>query len=354
MRKQLLYMTFLFVFFASCEEYYRPDLEERPGMLVVESRLTNDARQNFVKLSMSRNFYDYSTSDRVIGAKVDLIEEGKTYWSGTDNGEGRFTFTKVPVVGKKYSLRIVYDRDIYESETLIMPPVPHIDTLYSKHKVEKFYRTDAYGVPDLVSRPGREVYIDAPISTQLEYYRFNWRAIIQWHYDEPLSVGIPPPTLYGWISHYNNGLFNLAGPKEFSVSDKVQNHPIISLGYDGVQYLDSATQVPDGWILIIDQYGTTKDSYDFHQKLNQQFSAEGSLFDPVLTQVYGNIICKTNKSKIVLGFFDLASYRQYRYFFNPGTSEQSRSILRRLNKYPDIPDRGSISGIRPSFWEFNY
>jgi hypothetical protein len=355
MRKELIYLALLVTLFVSCEEYYKPDLEEGPGMLVVESHLTNDARQNFVKLTMTRNFYATEQAEQIIGADVYLVEEGKVTWNGIDNGNGYYTFTKTPVPGKKYMLRLIYKKETYESETVVMPPLPKIDTLYTNHKVKRFYSTDTYGVPFLVESPGREICIDAPISPQLEYYRFNWRAIIQWHYDPPPVGGYPPPTLYGWISVYNKGLFNLAGPKEFSVSDKVQNHPVLSLAYDGVQYLDSATQVPEGWIVIIDQYGITKSSYDFHEKLNKQFSAEGSLFDPVLTQVYGNISCRSDKSKTVLGFFDLNSYRQYRYYLNIGMGTNNWANQRRINRYPDIPDRGfTTNGVYPDFWETYY
>jgi hypothetical protein len=354
MRKGIIYLALLVALFISCEEYYRPDLEEVPGLLVVESHLTNDPRQNTVNLSITNNFYSTGAQGKVYGAKVDLIEDGKTVLKGTDNGTGQFRFAKTPVPGKNYMLRIVYQNDTYESETVTMPPLPKIDTLYTRHKVAKNYRTNAYGVPELVELPVREICIDASISAQLEYYRFNWRAILQWFYVPPAFNGPPPPMWSGWLSLYDKGLFNLAGPKEFSISDKVQNHPILSLAYDGRQYLDSASQIPSGWIIILDQYGISKSSFDFHGKLNKQLSADGSLFDPVLTQIYGNIRCKNDPSKIALGFFDLNSYRQYRYFLYLGMDESSKGIQRRLSTYPDIPDLGYTIGDRPAFWENTY
>jgi len=344
-------MALIVLLFASCEEYYNPDLEIVPGLLVVESHVTSDIRQNFVKLSASRDFYSVTEPDKIIGAKVDLVEFGGQTIKGTESASGYFMFSKTPVPGKKYILRITYKNDLYESEQVIMPPIPYIDTLYTKHKVEMVYRTDAYGVPSQVESISREILIDAPISNQLEYYRFSYRAILQWIYEPPAGDGPPPPMWYGWKSLYDKGNFNIAGPKEFSVSDEVRNHPILSLSYNGNQYLDSAALNPSGWILIIDQYGITKESYDFHEKLNKQFAAEGSLFDPVLTQVFGNMTCKTDPSKIVLGFFDLNSTRQYRYFMNLGQGKDEQVKQRRLNRYPDIPDSGALIGETPEFWE---
>lgn len=354
MRKVILYLVSAFALLASCEEYYTPKLDEVAGMLVIESRLTNDPKQNFVKLSMARNFYDAQPGEKIVGATVDLIELKGTTTRGTEVESGYFTFNKIPVEGRTYQLKVAYKKDIFESELMVMPPVPKIDTLYTAHILKKLYYTDSYGVPELKELPRREIYVDAPITSKLSYYRFNWRAVILWQYDAPALNGPPPPTVYGWNSFYDGDSYNLAGPKEFSSSDKVRKHPILALSYDGKIYLDSASLQPTGWIIMIDQYGIPKRSYDYHETLNKQFEAEGSLFDPVLTQVYGNIHCKTDPEKIALGFFELASYRQYRYYFYFGTGPDNQVIQRRLNRYPDIPDNGFTRGIRPIFWERNF
>jgi hypothetical protein len=55
-----------------------------------------------------------------------------------------------------------------------------------------------------------------------------------------------------------------------------------------------------------------------------------------------------------LGFFDLNSYRQYRYFLFFGYDEKTKVIQRRLNRYPDIPGNGEQQGIIPEFWENAY
>src|SRR5665648_1214529 len=62
MRKKINYLALIAVLFVSCEEYYNPDMDVVSGLLVVESHLTNDTKQNFVKLSMTRDFY--STNER--------------------------------------------------------------------------------------------------------------------------------------------------------------------------------------------------------------------------------------------------------------------------------------------------
>jgi hypothetical protein len=63
--------------------------------------------------------------------------------------------------------------------------------------------------------------------------------------------------------------------------------------------------------------------------------------------------CKNDASKTVLGYFDLNSYRHYRYYINLGTNEKSKVIKREIRSYPTIPDRGYVRGIPPVFWENN-
>lgn len=349
-------MAFFALAFSGCEEIYTPKIDDVQELLVVESRLTNDPKLNFVKLSMTRDFYSTNAIEWVTGAHLELIEVHGETALGTEVSPGNYTFSKPLVAGKSYILWISHNSDVYESEPIVMPPLPKIDTLYTRHKIEQNYRVNGYGVPELFDTPVREFDIDAPVTSQLAYYRFACRAIIQWEYYPPPSPsGKQSAPWYGWRTKTDQGLFNVAGPKEFSVSEEVRQHPILTLGYDGQAYLDSATQLPSNWIVIIDQYGLPEETFHTYEKINKQFSAEGNLFDPSLSQVYGNLHCKNNPAKIILGFAEVCSHRQYRYYMNLGTGSDKEVVQRRLNRYYDIPDHGHTEdGTRPVFWEYNY
>ncbi len=350
MRKKLYYIAFLAILLVSCEEYYNPDIEVVAPILVVESRITNDPNHNYVELTKSLDYYSTDQAEKIEGAKVELIDGKDSILTGIESSTGYFTFSNTPITGETYYLRIIWENNIYESEKVVMPPLPAIDTLYTKHIISKSYQNDIYGSPVLVETPGREIYIDATVTPQLKYYLFDCRTILQWVW----YPGGSPPPLWGWTSKYDE-TFNIAGPKEFSLSDKITQHSLSFLEYDTHAILNSDEKTPLGWIVVIEQYGIQKESYDYHEMLNKQLSAEGSLFDPVLTQVYGNIHCTNDSAKIVLGFFDLNSYRQHRYFLRVGmeTNGESYAIQRRINTYPYIPSDGYVSGDRPNFWE-NY
>ncbi len=385
MKKPISILIWLapFIFLLNaCEEYYTPEIDAMTQLMVVDSHITNDPKQNFLTISKTRNYYSTSAVEWVSGALVELVESNFQIIKAREDGPGYYVFPATPVPGKKYRLRITYLKNIYESDYVVMPPIPEIDSLYTHHEVEKVYRTNGYGVPELFDIPGRQIYIDAPTNPELQYYRFNCRAVIQWVFnpywmDDPANVLIHKNArldklasvygpiiplgedtskhyLYGWISKTDNNLFNLVGPKEFSVAQRIEKHPIVSLAYNSYEYLDSTVQMPYNWIIILDQYGITKESFDFHERLNRQFSADGTLFDPLIAQVYGNIKCKTDPEQIVLGFFDLNAHKQHRYYLNLGSGSDNTVVLRKLDQYYDIPDRGYRKDEPPIFWETNY
>src|SRR5665648_11373 len=350
MNKRLIYFYLLIFLLSSCEEKYIPRIDNIEGQLVVEAQITNDTTKNFVHLTKTTSFYDKQNSAVVTGASVDLIEINGRTIHGKVNGPGFFTFSSVPLSGKNYKLRIIIQNYTYESEVVTMPPIPSILSFYTGHIERKEYLTDGYGVPMAYQVKEREIYIDAPMTAELSNYRFNTRAVLEWSWYPASVFGPPPPAHFGWQAHYPNSDFNIAGPKKFSQTGKIEKHPIMTLPYNAKELFLKPDSVMNGWIMIIDQYGTSNGSYEYHEKLNSQFAADGSLFDPIQTQIYGNITCISDPSKIVFGYFDLNSYRQYRYYLyisNPNAAVIQRQIF----NYPLITEEGDVKFTPPVWWE---
>ena len=350
MLKNLIYLSILVIALASCEEVYTPKMDAIDGQLVVDAQITNDPSQNYVRLTKTSAFYSVQPAKPVTGAKVELVQVSGPVTTAYESGTGSFYFNSTPIIGKSYKLRITILQDIYESDIATMPPLPSLSNFYTGHKVEKQYRTNSTGTPSEYIQEGREIYVDAPVTSSLSHYRFASRSVMEWVYTPPEVAGPPPPQINGWNSFYYNSEFNIAGPKMYSQSGNIVKHPLFTLSYRIADYLQTDTVVQKGWILIIDQFGISGGSYDFHAKLNSQFAADGSLFDPVQTQIFGNITCKNDASKIVFGYFDLNSYRQYRYYITLG-GKLNTSIPRQILRYPSIPDSGQTKGVTPSWWE---
>ena len=351
MVKLLIYFSFLLVGLSSCEEYYTPAIDAVEGQLVVEAMITNDPVQNFVRLSRTNSFYDKQFTSVVSNATVSLVEINGVVSQGIESDVGYFTFnTTTPVAGRNYKLQIVFNNNTYESEVVTMPPIPSGTNFYTEHLEKKEYRTDGYGVPVPYTVVGRELYLDAPLTAELSNYRYSTRAVLEWTFTPKSMGGPPPPTVYGWLSFHSSDQYNIAGAKQFSMANKIEKQPLMMLPYDTRPIIPGND--PVGWIFILDQYGTSKGSFDFHEKLNSQFAATGTLFDPIQTQIYGNITCISDPSKTVFGYFDLNSYKQERfYIYLPGPNPNNSVAIRQIFNHPYIPDNGENVGFSPDWWE---
>ena len=354
MQKELKYLVLLLLIFVSCEQIYQPAIDHVNGQLVVEALITNDLTRSYVQLTRTRAFNDQVQLPEVSGATVQLIETGGATIQATESTAGLYLFNTAPVSGNSYKLRIIISPDTYESEVVTMPPLPAITNFYTTNVVQKVYVNNGGSVPQAVIKDMREIDADLPVSNSLSHYRFDVRSVLEWTWD---SIPGEFHTAYGWYSYNANNQFILSGTPDFSQVNMLVKQPLLTVSYNALDYLYSDTLVSNGWILIVEQYGTSKGSYDFHQQLNSQFAATGSLFDPIQTQIFGNIKCKTDSTKIAWGYFDLNSCQQVRYYFNL-SSPTGTITLRQLFQYPDIPVNGIVRAtkskprvVRPSWWE---
>jgi hypothetical protein len=347
MRKELLNLLLIAILFASCEKIYQPSIDTVSGLLVVDAQITNEITRNEVHLTRTRGFYDKLSVLEVTGANVSLNEIGsKVVLRGYERAAGHYVFNSVPASGKQYFLRIIIQNDTYESKAVTMPPMPKITNTYTTGITIRYNENSGESTPRTYEKPGREIDADLPLTDSLSHYRFKIRNLIEWTYDaEP---GLYPDS-YGWFSYQNNERFKLAGPLDMTQPGKITKFPLLTLAYSPLEYFHSSlrTLIATGWIIFIEQYGISKESYEFHELLNKQFAASGSLFDPIQTQIYGNIICKSKPSEIVYGYFDLYTFKEYRYFLNLPPPPLDLTF-RQIFKYPDIPFDGEIKAILPS------
>ena len=328
--------------FAACEEYYTPKIDDVNGQLVVDALITNDLAKNYVHLSTTQGYYDEQVPSNILFATVELVDKNGVILEGTGHNTGSFTFETVPEFGNSYKLRIYYLNFTYESEMVTMPPLPNILYAYSGDKTKQFYKYNDWnnGVMSF-NFEGHNIYIDLPVTDSLAYYRFSTRLILEWEHVKAPYVG--------WSSIYENSNFDIVRLQPFTQADTIKKHPLTWLSYDRRYFkLNSILndqQYAVGWVIIVNQFGTSKESYEFHEKMNSQFAADGSIFDRIPGQIDGNMTCLTDPSKKVYGFFDLNSYRQFRY----NIRFQSNQVVQEFI-YPDIPDYGIYSPGYPDWW----
>ena len=164
---------------------------------------------------------------------------------------------------------------------------------------------------------------------------------------------LPEPTrmpIYSWHSYYPTGVFNIAGPPEFSTSNTISKHELEFFEKDYNKYI-ADTMSFAGWIYYIYQYGINEDTYNYYSDLNSQLDTDGKIFDPVYVQAEGNISCTSNPDIVVLGNFEISSFSEKRYFLNYAKVLDTITSLKNIPYFYDIPEMGHIKDDMPDFWE---
>jgi hypothetical protein len=73
------------------------------------------------------------------------------------------------------------------------------------------------------------------------------------------------------------------------------------------------TLTPYGWVLTCHAYSISEQTYLYYKRVEEFFVQDYKLFDPVPTQIIGNIRCLTDTNEIVLGNFEVVSGRKKYY-----------------------------------------
>lgn len=243
----------------SCEEKIDIDVNSSDPKLVVEAIVTDsdDPIMNYVRLSLSANYFGAEETPYINNATVILYEDGNLVDTLSNYGEGYY-FAGAPgfkaQVGSTYALRIEYDGEIYEASEPMLPVVT-IDSLTYEYSEESLFVDEGY-----------YIYVNTQEFAEAgNYYRF----------------------LY-----YSNGL--VQDTRGFIVSDEFVNGSYISYNFNN-EYTQEL-----GDTVVVKALSITEDAYRFYNDLDNQ-QETGNLFDTPSGNIRGNI------SNGAYGYFEVSS-----------------------------------------------
>lgn len=353
MGRYISYIAVILFFAMACEDVYHPDLINVSNLPVIEARITNDPAFNYIKLNRTIGFQDNFLSKDIANAKIEVLEEGGPAYPANHTGLGIYSFTQPLQPGKQYKLRVVLDKETYESTWEKLPSLPEIQEFYVAPDTLVKYVPNLYGNPYKQYTKGFQVSVDIPVHNDLRNYLFRWHSILQYVIPRagPFSVDT-----FAWDTFLHNGTDNIAKPSLYSSNSVITKHKLMFNRKDYVSYIDTTIYnggrrlaYGTGWIFEIDQYGLSDGAFAFYQKVLEQLNAEGQLFDPVYSQIPGNMTCISNPDKLLLGVFDLCSVTRHQYFVT--NIEYKTIYYHQIKPVLEIPYFGLSPGIRPFFWQ---
>jgi hypothetical protein len=337
--------------FFACESVYTPELDEVEDLLVVDARLVYGKQENEIILQKTKGFNDIDNYNPVENATVVLADEAGVEYHTIQNRPGIYTLGEQLDSLKKYKLVVIVEGETYSSGVEEVPPLPEIDTIYSDHEEQWVQPGGETSTGNFIKLTGQQIFVNIAHKSLGNYYRFTARKILQYYFPfDTVMFGISMTEYkYAWKSLYSQESFNLAGPAEYSLNRDIIKHPLEFFRYNVESLLDT-TENGLGWIYIIHQYGISNAAFNFYKDLNSQLNADGKIFDPLYVQARNNLECISTPGKIVLGNFEIASYREHRYYVRLN-KYSGKHTIRPIEVFHDIPPSGVKPLSVPWFWE---
>jgi hypothetical protein len=355
------YFLFMLFFLNACTELYNADINNRQQFLVIDAFIGDSPGINYVKLSYSLPFDSVGTPQKISSAKVYVTDNLKVITPFTENTPGMYTplnpsFTGV--INKTYTLSVeTPDKEIYVSyPQKLLPQVNPVKVSGGYGKKATLFE-NAYGQAQKREENVCEIYYDfKAIQEEVPRLRFTSSQIMEYI----ISKGIMQPVVfYCWYVYTDNSL-RYTSEKYQTHSDEINNQIVSVTAPDSritvrdmslstLTYTDSIINTSEyRRIIRINQYRLNPSSYAWYKGIESQSSSEGKIFDPLTSQLYGNLFCKSNPEKLVLGFFEVSpvttsSWMVFRE--GPGTTITIKSAP---NIYP--PSGGFTLNKPPDFW----
>lgn len=351
MNKLIIYYVLLVIALTGCEQIYTPEIESRESVIVADARIVAGKTDNFIRLYESRGFNDESNKyPNIVGAQVYIIDSNDNTIKLTESANGIFPVQLNLNPDSEYKIRIEYSGNSYESSYEPVPEIPDLDTVYGIAGTKIIQQSGDNNVNDFKEVAGIQLYADILHKSELPFYKFTARKVLQYTYpvlDEELIW----QTMYVWLSTYPGDLYNIAAPPEYSTSTDILKHPLFFMEQSVKASVDSGYYFA-GWILILNQYGLSESGYNYYDDLNSQLGSEGRLFDPLYVQARNNLKCINDSKQLILGNFEISSYKEHRYFVQ-FVSHNTGYVIKPIPYFYEIPLSGQQMTYPPDFWEYN-
>jgi hypothetical protein len=303
----------------SCQEIYNdPSIKSASGIIVVKGLITDAEGPYSVYVSHTIPFNDaepsvYADTLGIADAEVVISDDHGNSEVLSETTKGHYVTSAGGIrgtAGYTYTLSITTpDGNSYQSAPCLLKPAPVITSVYPVRTEELVLVNNLYGVPTLVKEEGVAIFADLDgLSDDDTYYRFDLRII-----REKREVYFMGPSIYCWTTSHINSKENLISTQHLSGNSITGQH-ITFLTPDiyppGYSPAGSNSLYLDGRIVALDIYTVSRKVYDYYSSFYNQLSAENRIFDPIPTNLTGNIYSINNHSEPVMGIFE-ASGKNY-------------------------------------------
>lgn len=381
----MILLIIMFSLMTSCYKVYDPGIDRAEKVLVVNGLITNKPGSYHIQLSYAEPFNSIEKSQPASNAIVYVTDDAGNSYKFTENTSGDYISDSLlftASVGQKYMLHIITpDGQEYKSDTQRIFPEAYPESVHAEYDTKEALDQNS-GLKVLTH--GASILADVNNdSDTMPRYRITSDLVYQFYYK--ISMLLNWYTFLGfdfycWQTVNANPDLNLTGGDHFQHSASIKNHAVCFLDdyyyvfarqYGLVLNMDDTTgtgierkfqyQEIHHRILYVNQYTLNDDSYIYYKSLNDQIQAQGKLFDPIASQLNGNIRCISDPGKKVIGFFEASSVSQTAYIVDFRNLTDSQPTLTKTPYIlPPEPTGYRINRVGsphqdhkiPAFWIF--
>jgi len=356
MRSTVILLVVIVGTITSCKKLYDPKINIVETPLVVDGLITDQAKPYLIKLTKALPFNNNNNSKYtneytgISKAKVTVSDDAGCTYNFTESDTGGVYVSDpaefVGVPGRSYMLSIkTIDNKEYRSAPQLMLPNDFKVEVSAEYGTHNQLVEDGTGAYRIETIHGTNIFFDIENNEDTVIrFRFDHRITIQW------VIPLVPPII-GWDIWPNTDLINITDNYSTSTNNIVKNNvcfvPTTETNIIGTKAWLHGTMVDkfvDKFVIRIIQYRLNNQTYQYYKNINTILAANGSIFDPIPSQVKGNMKCISDNTAGVLGFFETSSARYSYYAFNPFSK-----ILRYVKSYEPPTDSGTPNDF-PDWW----
>ncbi|MEL6672914.1 MAG: DUF4249 domain-containing protein [Bacteroidota bacterium] len=314
MRKKYLLGCLILVLIGSCVEPFNPDIPNFQNALVVEGQMLEG--KGGARVILSRSFgFDETEPPYVKGATVVIRNDQGQEHRLTEWQDGHYrsdTNVWVGVPGLSYQLFL----ETPQGERVESAWEP----LQASAQLEDIRPTFEMALTGFDTLYGMKVYLD--IASENQDGRFY-----RWEFEETWMFRVPFPTRGYWDTDIVDAVFVepdsiprtcfisekstdiLLGDTEGLSEPRLENFPLHYITTE-----DDRLKLK--YSMLIKQYTLSDETYNFWTQLKEVNQDLGTLFDPIPSELAGNLTNLTNADLPVLGYFSADGYTEQRIFID--------------------------------------
>lgn len=300
--RQLVIFVFMGILMYACLEPFDADVSvSKLDILIIDGYINIGAGETQITLSKVSALDEADAIEYAQGAEVYIENEGGEAFVLNESADGRYKSGELSLsADNRYRIYIKLPNGKEYRSALLAPKItPPIDSIHWEYKPDLLYIYANSHDPAGASRYYRWSYQeDWQIKSQ-------FKADLEYRPGEtPLIQERPDPFMLAMHDCWKKSISNrlIFGSTALQRDDNIK-FPVITIPHSGER-----TSVK--YSAIVNQHTLTEDEFNYLTLMNKNTTQTGSFFDPMPSQLFGNINRINHPNETVIGYVGVYTTEQ--------------------------------------------